>query len=346
MNFSPGVFHLLIAPPAWGKTRLFREWSTAHPSQYLFISPLRALATEVKALCPGVWVVLPEEILALDWEALAQKKPDLIVVWDEVHLVPAWGESFRHALLEAWYGFCLSGLAGVGLSATVTQELRHFLCETLQESHRAMIEGDAGNFSFKHTPTRYICGPRAWLEEAMVEQRGRTLLFCSRRHEVERWCQLLRERNIIAWGCRGGETKEFSERLKAEAPPEWIVATSCLSHGVNLPALSRVIILDEGASEWMRHQMCTRAGRRGEAYEIWLPWSVPLSWRLRARALLRAVLLVMMGRLSKTMRAWWHGNGRFSHSNIGAKRARPHRSDAFARRHPGQSLRVRWHGRR
>jgi superfamily II DNA helicase RecQ len=309
MIFIPQTFQLLIAPPAWGKTRLFQSWLAENEARFLLVAPLRALATEIQASCPRAWVALPEELRALDWEALARERPDLVVVWDEVHLVYEWGLSFRHALLEAWYGFCVSGLAGVGLTATLTGEVELFLRDTLRENHHHLLTGDAGNFLFKHRPTGWCWAPRPWVEELLREKLpGRTLIFCRHRQEVDRWCARFSARGIRAWGCKGGETREFSRRLGTEAPPDVIVATSCLSHGVNLPALDRVVLLDRQAPAWMVHQMRTRAGRRGEAFEVWTTWgvaSVPL--RHRPRALLRACARVMMNRARTHLSAWCHG---------------------------------------
>lgn len=309
MIFPRQTFQLLIAPPAWGKTRLFREWVAQEATQFLLISPLRALATEIQASCPSAWVALPEELLALDWEGLAKARPDLVVVWDEVHLVCEWGLSFRHSLLEAWYGFCMSGLAGVGLTATLTTGVKSFLLETLRENHHHLLVGDAGNFLFKHRPAAWWWAPRPWVEELLLETRaGRTLIFTRHRHEVDHWCARLNKHGIRTWGCKGGETREFSQRLITEATPDVIVATSCLSHGVNLPELRRVVLLDETAPDWMIHQMRTRAGRRGEAFEVWTTWgvgTVPL--RHRPLALLRAFVLVMMNRARTHLAAWWYG---------------------------------------
>jgi superfamily II DNA/RNA helicase len=147
------------------------------------------------------------------------------------------------------------------------------------------------------------------LEELLIENlSGRTLIFCHHRHEVDRWCTQFTNKGIRAWGCKGGETREFSQRLLKEDLPDVIIATSCLSHGVNLPELKRVVLLDKQAPDWMIHQMRTRAGRRGEAFEVWTMWgvgSVPL--RQRPGALLRAFVRVMINRARTHLSAWWYG---------------------------------------
>jgi ATP-dependent DNA helicase RecQ len=309
MLFLDQTFSMFIAPPAWGKTYLFRQWSSSNPDQFLFISPLRALAIEVQKSCPDVEVVLPEEILNLDWEELKKQKPDLVVVWDEVHLVFEWGLSFRNAILEAWYGFCVSGLAGIGLTATLTPQADAFFQETLAESHTHLLYGDAGNMNFKFHPEFWFLGPRQWLEELLLQPlSGRTLVFCHHRHEVDFWCKKLIEENIEVWGCKGGETKEFQERLNVESPPDVIVATSCLSHGVNLPQLRRVIILDQTPPQWMVHQMRTRAGRRGEIFEVWgTLFSQKINFKHLPLAFFRLWVKLMIHRFQNSMKAWIYG---------------------------------------
>ncbi|MFP5457208.1 MAG: helicase-related protein [Bacteriovoracia bacterium] len=309
MQFHSHTFQLLLAPPAWGKTRLFSSWVESSHTEFLYICPLRALALEVQKSNPSVWVALPEELLSLDWEALAQKKPNLVVVWDEVHLVPEWGLTFRHALMEAWYGFCLSGLAGVGFTATLTPQTRHFLEESLCENHEWLLIGDAGNFRYKHEPRAILAGPTTQISELLLDQNDdvRTLVFCATRGDVDRWLVLFGKQSISAWGCKGGETRAFSERLAVEAAPRVIVATSCLSHGVNLPPLDRVVILDAAAPAWLVHQMQTRAGRRGEPYEIWMSWrAASLTGPQRLLAFWRFSCRLLNVRLHHFIRANWY----------------------------------------
>ncbi len=322
MDYFPRqVFQLWIAPPAWGKTKHIVELVTSGEEEFLFISPLRALAIEVKRNCSVLNTVLPEEILSYDWESLARLKPRLIVIWDEIHLMHRWGESFRPAYLEAWYGFCLSGLRGIGMTATLDDEVKDFLISTLSHSHEYLLIGDAGNFAFHNRQVRYLLGPREWREELMMVSK-RTIVFCPHRHEVDNWVERLQSEGVRAWGCKGGETRDFQARLLVERAPDIIVATSCLSHGVNLPKLERVILFDESAPWWMIHQMQTRAGRRGGAFEVWGSLShpnVPLPSKMSA--FLKLFIRVMMNRLSITLKAWLYGVRGTGHSSYSPKRA-------------------------
>ncbi len=330
--FPQHVFQLWIAPPAWGKTKKIMELVHSGEEEFLFISPLRALAIEVQSKCSVLNTVLPEEILNYDWENISNVKPNLIVIWDEIHLMLRWGESFRPAYLEAWYGFCVSGLRGIGMTATLDAEVKDFLLSTLKHSHEYLLIGDAGNFSFHNKEIKYFLGPQSWREE-LIPSLKETIIFCPHRHDVDHWVEVLEMQEIRSWGCKGGETKAFQERLSIESPPDIIVATSCLSHGVNLPKLKRVVLLDESAPWWMLHQMQTRAGRRGGEFEVWSSLKHPnVSMKMRMNAFLRLFLRVMMSRLVLTLKAWIYGVRRTSYSSYSTKRARSDRSRPFTPR--------------
>lgn len=301
------TFTLYLAPPAWGKTHLFKGWVQLAERPYLYISPLRALADEVQVSLgrlAGVKIVTPENTLGWDWEALAYAAPDTVVVWDEVHLVQAWGEDFRWPLLEAWHGFCASGLTGVGLTATASASFLAFLRESLAGHHSHLLVGDAGNYTFKNPPRRWLWGPRNWLEELLRSDPAGTLLFCEHRQAVEAWVDELNRSGVRTWGCKGGETVAFSQRLNRETSPQVIVATSCLSHGVNLPSLNRVVLLCPQVERDMLHQMATRGGRRGESYEVWCEWGKSPVPCARLPALLRLFVRVLLARLHALVGEW------------------------------------------
>jgi superfamily II DNA helicase RecQ len=269
-----------------------------------------------------VWVALPEELLHIDWEGLQRHKPNLVVIWDEIHLVHLWGESFRHAFMECWYGFCLSGLAGVGLTATLIPETIDFLKQTICENHTHILIGDAGNFTYKNQPNLCLAGPNEWLIELLTDDLiGISLIFCQHRDAVDEMVKHLQQSGFVSWGCKGGETQQFQLRLQSEDLPQFIVATSCLSHGVNLPSLRRVILLDKSAPNWMVHQMRTRAGRRGDTFEVWMSWGLSgLTKRERLVAFLQLLMRVMMMRLKLIIKANWYDPGRDRHSNYSAER--------------------------
>ncbi len=323
MDFIAQTFTLLIAPPAWGKTSFLVELMEANPDRYLFISPLRALALEVKSRAPRTWICIPEEILTLDWQGLKAAHPELIVIWDEVHLICEWGLTFRDALIESWLGYCSTGLAGIGLTATFQRQHQEYLNETLSMEFTHLLIGDAGNMEFRFRPRAWLWAPSAWLQRFLLAApEGRTLIFCRYRGEVDVWVTRLAHRGLEAWGVKGGETRQFQERLASEAAPAFLVATSCLSHGVNLPSLARVVVLDSRVPNWMLHQMSTRAGRRGEAFEVWGDWRLlKRSRHGRIGGLWRFLGRAAQHFLAEALARWWYDPRRHCDSDHPSERA-------------------------
>ena len=354
--FVRDSFFLLTAPPAWGKTRLFRQWVEDYKLPFLYVSPLRALANEVIAalgahaglmqLSEGnsrdIWqrwsqsseqacilVVTPEQLGDFSWPALAQLAPNAVIVWDEIHLIPLWGYAFRDRLLEQWWGYCESGLSGVGLTATADHEFQNFLQDSLSGQQWEIIHGDAGNFTFKTTPLQIFL-PLSWLNtllcEVLQQQKDNTLVFCAHRDEVDQWVELCRQQGVQAIGCKGGETATFSEKLMTAKGPVAIFSTSCLSHGVNLPKLGRVVLLYQESCPAMVHQMMTRGGRQGEDYQVWQLGTIK---QLLTGPILKWGWRVMVAQLWLFVGEWWHGAGRTCNPDYSSKRARPSCSAAF-----------------
>jgi superfamily II DNA or RNA helicase len=71
----------------------------------------------------------------------------------------------------------------------------------------------------------------------------------------------------------------MAERLKAHPHPDYIISTTVLSHGVNLPDISKIYFLYvvENLDFWI--QMTARGGRRGERYQVFaLERPTDLNW--------------------------------------------------------------------
>lgn len=95
------------------------------------------------------------------------------------------------------------------------------------------------------------------------------LYFCRSRREVDQLVERYGRLNLEVLGCKGGEVDLFLENLKNRSRPQVIFSTTCLSHGVNLPPISKVFIsyTVENKDFWI--QMAGRGGRRGEKYEVY-----------------------------------------------------------------------------
>lgn len=257
---------LLTAPPAAGKTYWIQSLITqlGH-ADLLIISPLRALANECMIKWKGkVLVMTPEE-----WTAKKIYKP--VVIFDEFHLHFYWGDTFRPQMWEVF--FDLAGFASLTILLTATfskemeEEVKLFSCH-----FDKILWVNHGNQILKNIPYSYLKIADVRLMKKLIEfdkrSEGTSLIFCAYREEVMRWGEFLRQRGFKVWTCVGGEAAIFSLQVQAEEPPDFIVATTVLSHGVNLPQVSTIYFLYavKNIDFWI--QMVARGGRRGERFRV------------------------------------------------------------------------------
>lgn len=282
---------ILTAPPASGKTHLISDLISQLDEPPLFISPLRALANE----CLLKWgrtctVMTPEEWI--------KKTPSArVLILDEFHLYFYWGDSFRPQMWEAFYALVEACEVVILLTATLTSEMIETI-KTFSCHFDHMIWIDHGNQCLKNRPIRYIKSfSQAWLEKYLMSMNnlsGVTLVFCAYRSEVFEWEKKLRQKGHRVWTCVGGEASLFSLKVQSEHPPHFIVATTVLSHGVNLPQISRIIFLYKVKNLDFWIQMVARGGRRGEDFEVFslenpvgIKWSKLLNYLAIARLSLK-----------------------------------------------------------
>lgn len=256
---------LLTAPPASGKTYLLSQFMQEINQKALVIVPLRALANELIAKWgERCWVMTPEEWLV--------KKPRAeIIIFDEFHLFFYWGDTFRERMWECFYEATLQSRFCLLLTATMTHEmLEVFKTYHCQFSRIGWV--DVGNQQLKNVPFRYYKYPsKKWLSDYFDQLHpgtGTGLIFCQYRHEVRAWEEKLKQKNYVCWSCVGGEAAEFSQLVRTGIVPDFIVATTVLSHGVNLPVISRIYFTYPVRNLDFWIQMVARGGRRGEAFDV------------------------------------------------------------------------------
>lgn len=257
---------ILIAPPASGKTYWIESFANQLAGHSLLIvSPLRALADECNRKWQGrIKVVTPEE-----WTL--ERQFFEVVVFDEFHLNFYWGDSFRPLLWEVF--FDLSARAGltVLLTATLAPEMLDEIA--LFRAHfDEMLVLDYGNRSLRNLPARYIRAPsKSWVRRLLElgpVGTGTNLVFCAYRAEVQELEKRLKGFGFKVWSCVGGEARLMKEKMEGNELPDFIIATSVLSHGVNLPPISCVFFLYplRNIDFWI--QMVARGGRKGERFEV------------------------------------------------------------------------------
>lgn len=287
MNLVPMLevqnsFTLLVAPPAWGKTSRVLSWFEQSGHEVLiFISPLKALALELEErwnnshLKEQIHVIVPESMNQQKIKQLNQKR-SLIVV-DEFHLFFLW-YSFRPALMQFLVEIYHQKHTFLGLTATWSEDLHSNWVFEFQSSFDHLIKVDVGNFQLLTAPKRIFYYPfKKWVEvhlcRKLQEETGAILVFCKYRQEAKRWEKFFQQQGLNCLSCVGGETLRFVEKLevqlsKSTSGPLIIVATSALSHGVNLPSFESVYFLYQEPSRELFFQMIARAGRRGEEFEV------------------------------------------------------------------------------
>ncbi|MFW5887766.1 MAG: DEAD/DEAH box helicase [Bacteriovoracia bacterium] len=294
---------LLIAPPAWGKTRLLLEIVNKYKKLIIFISPLRALSQELEHSLheAQISVINPlsvkemqkrqEEInklkdgfVILTYE-LAQffafekicKLQNVVTVFDEFHLLSLWGSSFRPLMWEIFYKVADIKLPMLALSATIDKKMEKMIYEefTLGLEHIYII--NLGNNCLLYPPSQKFWFPKIckrwwrkklWKRIKKLQQRT-ILVFCAYREEVKREFVYWQGQGINVLSCIGGETVQFQKQLKENPNPQLIIATSALGHGVNLPLLDSVFItyVEEHKELWL--QMVGRGGRKKEKYDLY-----------------------------------------------------------------------------
>ena len=278
-------FALILAPPAAGKTTRILEVIKSN-SFCLFVSPLRALADEVieRAIINGINVIEKNDPIDTDRSNLIVLTPEQfpsflplrferlnpLVIVDEVHLCVKWGKSFRPWLLDFFVDLFSVGNLVLGLSATWDKECQLFMSD-LQKYYldSFLILFNEGNMKLKYHPRYKLITPKmifpllVLLHQHFLSKKC-LLIFCRYRSEVAQIQSLLERLGLNSLGCLGGEVGKFREELSDRT--RLIVATSVLSHGVNLPEIDMVIFTHKVEDKALQLQMIARAGRRGKSY--------------------------------------------------------------------------------
>lgn len=263
------TFLLLTAPPASGKTYWIESFYQSLNEKILVVSPLKALALELEEKWEGrIEVCTPESYIL-------KPRSSRVVIFDEWHLLFYWGDSFRDLMWQAFFEISTQAELCIGLTATFNQEIRKIVEEWNHFDEFWWV--DQGNLTLKYWPkviTRFY--KRGLHQEFILHQAPdkTQLIFCEFREEVQLWVRRLSEAGFSVLGCVGGETKEFSEKL-GKRVPDFIVSTTCLSHGVNLPVIEAVhfVYKVDNLDFWI--QMSARGGRDGSSYEVYCSYLLP-----------------------------------------------------------------------
>lgn len=286
---------IIAAPPGWGKTYKILDAIEKLKKRVLFVFPLRALCDEVfyASKKRGINVAnlqTQKDLEPLDWnyfnlvtttpECLSQisedKIPaDTVIIFDECHLIYYWGESFREGMLDCYLDLLSTGRALILLSATLSPSILDKLQLHLEFMYDEIFFCNFGNQKLKNDPAMTYHYPK-FLKKMMMkdlffsQQSGVKLVFCKFRQEVEDLVVDLERFGHEVLSCIGGESAEFTKELQSRenSPPDYIVATSVVSHGVNLPAIKSIYFLYDVDNPDFYLQMIGRGGRDGSPFNV------------------------------------------------------------------------------
>lgn len=287
---SPAQAILITAPPGWGKTYKLLDAIKGSSSKVVAIFPLRALCDEVyiSALKLGISCINlksgPE--LQVNYSQLIISTPeclsetivdslnsDTIFVFDEFHLFYYWGESFRQKLLECLYLVGSKSFSLLLLSATFSSALEDKFKADFQINYERLDHINFGNQELKNMPkvvNFYPLRRKEWMLMNMYHSRfrGTNLVFCEYRQEVKELEKVLTSRGFTCISCVGGEASDFVEKLQQGGSFDFIIATSVVSHGVNLPQISEIYFTYKISNIDFYIQMIGRGGRDGSSFNI------------------------------------------------------------------------------
>lgn len=285
-------FHIILAPPAWGKTSKILEIIKEN-NICVFLSPLRALAEEFKKRAQStkdifvlerselasplrgsswVFICTPESVMnSVVFFRFIQKQNPIFIL-DEFHLFLKWGICFRPILLDFIIKYYDQILLSICLTATWDQECENTMELFFSSEVEYLHYYNHGNLQLIFKPQNNYIVPIHFIQlipffcKLRSPYKGCVLIFCKYRKEVIDLARDLRISGLKTISCIGGEVKTFIEDMSQISNPDVIVATKTLSHGVNLPAINTIIFTYNEKDQAFKIQMVGRGGRRGEVY--------------------------------------------------------------------------------
>lgn len=288
-----------IAKPSWGKTHLIKELIRCN-EKIVYISPLRALAEEfyeeIKkdeiSVCMNkkdvhdIMIFTPESFLYKFHKDYIFRNHLLVI--DEVHLFFLWGISFREKLLDFLELSLPMFNKALTLSATLDKDSLDFIYKNLSLEFKNNYILNLGNFNLASMPDHFFnlkffassFNTRLFKYLILAEKKT-SLVFIPFRKDLNPWLKWGRSKKLKTLYCLGGDVTRFRESLKKCPSPDLIIATTVLSHGVNLPEINSVFFTYKEKSKALYVQMISRAGRRGASYKV---YSFSSHFRFKSRA--------------------------------------------------------------
>jgi len=296
---SAGNLLLLVAPVASGKTSFLLNLVALADRPIIYLSPLRALAQEFFERARLAWkntywvdsqlncdehnfvskkkLILVSTVESFQWHLLDKLKGrDPLIVLDEFHLFYYWGTAWRPKLFDALLRVADSGVNVLAMTATWGPKVQDFLTKEMVLGFARVVIFHRQGMPLNRLPKNIIDFSvwggivfKLFFLKALLTEKKTILYFCRYRERVQILHQIARKFNIDSLYCLGGEVSRFQADLQRMPNPRVIFSTTALSHGVNLPEISKVFIEYpvEQYDFWI--QMIGRAGRRGNEFKVY-----------------------------------------------------------------------------
>ena len=290
---------ICILPTGAGKSLCWQLPAALHEGWTLVVSPLIALMRDqlralpahgLDAICldslqtedereacihqlesgqARIVLVSPERLQSVRFRRAVQARPPWLLVVDEAHCIPRWGESFRpaYAQLDQFLGDLPARPVLCAMTATADAAMRRDIARSLgmRRPRRVVLPVTRENLRMAVNTT---IAPEETILLLMEQHAGeKRVVFCRTRRETERLAALLRLEGMAAEHYHAGMDRE--ERLAVQArftagETEVLTATTAFGMGVDVPDI-RCIVLD-GLPDTMLDlaQQFGRAGRDGE----------------------------------------------------------------------------------